>query len=80
MTQNYYSGWVGGRRTDQVGIIPTQPSLAGVGAGAELGKKYAGLDGYLAASGGGSDLLLQGSSPVRLSPQVCHSSRQKHCC
>ena len=24
-------------RTDQLGIIPTQPSLAGVGAGAELG-------------------------------------------
>ena len=24
--------------TDQLGIIPTQPSLAGVGAGAELGK------------------------------------------
>ena len=28
-----------GGRTDQLGIIPTQPSLAGVGAGAELGKK-----------------------------------------
>ena len=43
VTQNYYSCGVGGRPagrwTDQLGIIPTQPSLAGVGAGAELGKK-----------------------------------------
>jgi len=28
---------VAGWRTDQVGVIPTQPSSAGVGAGAELG-------------------------------------------
>ena len=32
-------GWVAARRADQVGLLPTQPSLAEVGVGAELGKR-----------------------------------------